>query len=288
MHCSKTLIPLIAAALIQAADFSGAAALEFTRRAVALGPRPSGSPAHAKLQAMIVSELKRSGAAVEEHAFVAKTPAGDVPMKNIIGKFGGSSRRLVVFSGHYETKRFEGMRFTGANDGGSSTGFLLEMARALQGRPHKDAVYLVFFDGEEAFGEWSDTDGLYGSRELARRWSRDGTIGLIRALINVDMIGDKDLGILQEFSSTPWLRQLVWRTAQEKGYGRYFLSTGADIADDHAPFLRLGVAAVDLIDFDYPPWHTAADTMDKLSAHSFQVVGDVLLALLGNLENQGQ
>jgi glutaminyl-peptide cyclotransferase len=288
MHSSKAL--LIAATLgvlahgVTARDFSGARALEFTRRAVAFGPRPPGSPAMRKLQAYIAAELKPRGCQVSEDAFTARTPEGPVAMKNIICKFPGTSGRAVVLTGHYDTKLMRGMTFVGADDGGSSAGFLLEMAETLQGRPHRDDIYLVWFDGEEAFGQWSATDSLYGSRHLAGQWRSDGTLGRVKALINVDMIGDASLGIMQEQNSSAWLRKLVWDTAYQLGYGKYFLDTGGATEDDHIPFLKLGVSALDLIDFDKDYWHTGRDTVDKLSAHSFDVVGNVLLRVIEKLE----
>jgi Zn-dependent M28 family amino/carboxypeptidase len=278
------LLTLLAAGAAMAADFSGASALDYTRRVVAFGPRPPGSPAIGKLQAYILAEARARGAEVEEDGFTAQTPAGSIAMKNLIARFPGTSGRTVVITGHYDTKRMTEIRFVGANDGGASTGFLLEMARALAGRKLTDSVWLVWFDGEEAFGEWSATDGIYGSRHLAARWARDGTLKRVKALINVDMIGDRDLGILQEWNSAAGLRKLVWQAAADLGFQRHFLNSAAAIEDDHIPFLRQGVQALDLIDFDYPPWHTAGDTMDKLSLNSFNVVGQVVLETLRRLE----
>ncbi len=292
MHGKKTVV-LVAAAWLApsgcaAEPFSGSSALSFTKQMVAFGPRPSGSPALKKTQDYILAQLKTCGCQIIRDPFTAQTPLGPVPMMNIIARFPGSSGRAVVISGHYETKKLPGVNFVGANDGGASAGFLLEMARALAGGQRKNDVYLVWFDGEESFGEWSNTDGVYGSRHLAQRWSDDGTLGRIKALINVDMIGDKNLGILQELNSSSALRRLVWQTAAQLGLGRFFLNLGGAVEDDHMPFLRRGVQAVDLIDFDYGPnnswWHTERDTIDKLSAESFQVVGTVLLEVLKRLE----
>jgi glutaminyl-peptide cyclotransferase len=281
---AKTLLTFLAALAALGADFSGASALEYTRRAVAFGPRPPGSPAIRQLQAYILAEARARGAAVEVDGFTAQTPAGSIAMKNLIARFPGSSGRAVVITGHYDTKLMPAIRFVGANDGGASAGFLLEMARALTGRKLTDSVWLVWFDGEEAFGEWSATDGIYGSRHLAARWARDGTLKRVKALINVDMIGDRDLGILQEWNSAPGLRKLVWQAAADLGFQRHFLNSAAAIEDDHIPFLRQGVQALNLIDFDYPPWHTAGDTMDKLSLNSFNVVGQVVVETLRRLE----
>src|SRR6202162_3502734 len=292
MYCTKAFLILLASVLpgptAWAADFSGSSALEFTRKAVAFGQRPPGSAANQKLQAYIESQLKTLHCQTSFDAFTAQTPAGAVAMRSIIAKFSGQSGRAIVITGHFDTKPMPGRVFVGANDGGSSTGFLLELARVLNSMPHADDICLVWFDGEEAYGEWSDTNGIYGSRHLAEKWSRDGTLGQIKALINVDMIGDKDLGILQEGNSSPALLKLVWQTAHDLGYGKYFLDSGFATEDDNLPFLRKGVNALDLIDFDYGPnndyWHTEKDTMDKLSAHSLEVVGNVLVAVLRKLQ----
>ncbi len=286
MHCSKALLILLASTA-GAADFSGASALEFTRQAVAFGPRPPGSAANHKLQAYIEAQLKKLRCQISFDAFTADTPAGPVAMRNIIARFPGTTSRAIVITGHFDTKPMPGRGFVGANDGGSSTGFLLELARVVNSMPHADDICLAWFDGEEAYGEWSDTNGIYGSRHLADKWSRDGTLARIKALINVDMIGDTDLGIMEEGNSTPSLMNLVWKTAHDLGYGKYFLDSGFATEDDHLPFLRKGVQAIDLIDFDYGPnnayWHTEKDTMDKLSARSFEVVGAVVSAVLRKL-----
>ncbi len=270
------------------AGFSGSSALEFTRRAVALGPRVPGSAAHKKLQAWIVSELRSRRCQVTEDSFTGKTPSGAVRMTNIIARFPGTSGSAIAVTGHYDTKALSGIRFVGANDGGSSTGFLLEMARVLQTRPLTHDVYLVWFDGEEAVGPWSETDGLYGSRHLAARWAADGTLSRIKALINVDMIGDRDLEILRVENASAPLTRLIRQAAADTGYSRYFPESPAAIEDDHVPFHRMGVSVVNLIDFDYGPgnsfWHTDKDTMDKLSAHSFEVVGEVVIETLRRLE----
>ncbi|HEY6391366.1 MAG TPA: M28 family peptidase [Bryobacteraceae bacterium] len=269
------------------ADFSGKSALEFTRRAVAFGPRPPASPPNLKLQAYIQSRLKLLRCQVSFDAFTANTPVGPVAMRNIIAKFPGASGRAVAVTGHFDTKSMPGTPFVGANDGGASTGLLLELARAVNSMPHANDIYLVWFDGEEAYGQWSDTNGAYGSRHLAEKWARNGTNARLLALINVDMIGDANLGIMQEGNSTVSLLHTVWQTAAELGYGKYFLNEGFATEDDHVPFLNKGVKALDLIDFDYGPnnqyWHTAEDTMDKISAHSLDVVGKVLVAVLRKL-----
>lgn len=279
------------AAVANAANFSGTSALQFTKRAVDFGPRPSGSAANQKLQAYILNELKLDGCTVSEDAFVAQTPRGAVPMKNIIAKFAGKSGRAIVITGHFDTKYYPGRNFVGANDGGSSTGFLLELGRVLAGQPRTDNIYLVFFDGEEAVREeWAGEDNLYGSRHLAERWRKDGTITRIKALINVDMIGDKNLDMKRDPNSSTTLNKLVWSTAAELGYQAYFVDQPLPMEDDHQPFLKLRVPAIDLIDFDYGLnnrfWHEDTDTMDKLSAQSLEIVGTVVVEVIHRLERQ--
>jgi len=271
-----------------AAGVSGASALEFTRRAVAFGPRPPGSAADTALQNYIIAELRKDGCEIIEDAFTAKTPQGMIAMKNIIAKFPGKgpAHKAIAITGHFDTKYFPGRKFVGASDGGSSTGLLLELARVLAHQPRIDDVYLAFFDGEEAFGEWSDTDSLYGSRHLAARWRQDGTLQRLKALINVDMIGDKNLNIPRETNGNAALNNLVWRTAADLGYKAFFTDQQIGEDDDHMPFVRAGVAAIDLIDIDYPPWHIDTDTMDKLSAQSMEIVGTVVYEVIQRLDHQ--
>jgi Zn-dependent M28 family amino/carboxypeptidase len=281
---------------IPSAGFQGAAALELTRHATSFGERTSGSEAIEHFRAWILEQLKPLGAQIKLDAFKGQTPTGPVPMVNIILKFPGSSGKAVVVTGHYDTKRIPMVHFVGANDAGSSTGFLIEFARAASAIQHSDDIYVVFFDGEEAVVNWSPTDSLYGSRHLAATWAADGTLSRIKALVNIDMIGDKKLNINDDDNSSQALREMVWKIADRLGDGKYFRHDPGGIEDDHQPFVDAGVNAIDIIDLEYGPrtpeapngayWHTAQDTMDKLSAHSFQVVGDVVLGLVKQLEQR--
>jgi glutaminyl-peptide cyclotransferase len=266
--------------------FSGADAFAFTRQAVALGPRPDGSAAIVKLRTLIKQQLGLRGCEIISDRFTAQTPDGPVPMENIIAKFPGKSGQAIAISGHYDTKKMD--NFVGANDGGSSTGVLLELAAALQGATRTDDVYLVFFDGEEALHEWTDTDSLYGSRHLAEKWTADGTNKRLKALINVDMTGDKNLRLIWDTNSAASVRKLVWDVADSLGYSSVFPRQGSSIADDHMPFINAGVRAVDLIDFDSQTtfWHTPQDTLDKLDPQSFDVIGAVVIKSIAELEQQ--
>lgn len=290
MHRAQVILILaasLASAAASAADFSGDSAFAFTRRAVEFGPRPSGSAEIKQLQAYILEQLKPCKCQVTEDNFTARTPKGEIAMKNIVAKFPGKAgSRPIAVTGHYDTKRFPGRKFVGASDGASSTGLLLELTRALAGEARTEDVYVVFFDGEEAVGDWSETDKLYGSRYLALKWREDGTLGKLKGVINVDMIGDKQLNIKREQNSTPALVQLVWRVAADLGYRTSFVQDDINIDDDHMPFLQLGAPAVDLIDFDYEPWHEDTDTLDKLSPQSLQIVGRVVHESVRRLEKQ--
>ena len=257
----------------------GARALEFTRAMVEMGPRILGSPGHAKAEAYLRSQLKGDG--LEEDAFTATTPAGPFPMRNYIAKFPGSKPGIIVLAGHYDTL-YGRNDFVGANDGASSTGLLLELARQLRGQKRDGySIWLVWLDGEEAVRQWTSNDSLYGSRHLAAKWAKDGTLRRVKAFLLADMVGDADLNIEHDASSTPWLEDVVYQAAGQLGYQAHFFARTLDMDDDHIPFAREGVPVADLIDFNYGRdnayWHTSQDTMDKLSAKSLEMVGSVML-----------
>jgi Zn-dependent M28 family amino/carboxypeptidase len=209
-------------------------------------------------------------------------------MRNFIVRFPGKKDGVIVLATHYETNYpLRNINFVGANDGGSTTGLLLAIADQLRAQTAAGrkldgyAVWLLFDDGEEAIQNWTDSDSTYGTKHLAAKWQRDGTLGRIKAFILADMIGDKDLDVMREDNSTGWLITLVGQAAHRFGYDRYFFQRDEPIQDDHLPFVARGVPSVDVIDLDYGPnnsyHHTAQDTMDKISAHSLTVDGDVFL-----------
>jgi glutaminyl-peptide cyclotransferase len=265
----------------QAPRFDGKRAYEHVRKIVDIGPRPAGSPGAEKTREYIVAELKALGLTVQEQAFEASTPIGPIRTVNlrttIPGTNGTNGTRLVI-GGHYDTKLFKEFEFVGASDGGSSTAFLIELARVLKDAKLAMPIELVFFDGEEAVIDWNvGNDNTYGSRHYVSEAQRDGTLKDIHAMILIDMVGDRDLRIMRDTNSTPWLTDIFWSSAKRLGH-RQFVDEAMDIQDDHIPFLQAGVPSVDIIDLDYPAWHTEHDTIDKVSAESLQVVGDVLLA----------
>jgi len=264
--------------------FDGAAALKHVERLVAIGPRVAGSPGGQRARDYIVGELKKlPGAQVQVKAFEADTPHGRLKMANVVAVLPGRRPDVIMLAGHYDTKLFKEFRFVGANDGGSSAALLLEMARRLAGAPRDYTYWLVWFDGEEAREVWTERDSLYGSRAMAAELAQARR--LPRAMVLVDMIGDRDLAIRRESHSAGWLTEIVWEAAARLGYGRHFLRDTLPVEDDHVPFLKVGVPATLLIDFDYPPWHTPDDTLDKISAQSLAVVGEVVLEALPSVEH---
>jgi len=266
--------------------FRGDKALEITRQFVAIGPRPVLSPGHAKAEAFLRAQFKNDK--LEEDTFTANTPIGPVPMRNFIVRFPGKKDGVIVLTSHYETNYpLRNIGFVGANDGGSTTGMLIEIANEIRGKVLDGySVWLVFFDGEEAIERWQGMDHTYGSRHLAAKWGADGTLKRIKALLLADMLGDKDLDVLKESQSTLWLSGLVLQAAKNTGHAKYFFAREGAEEDDHIPFLDRDVPAVDIIDVNYGPhtaelpdgWHhTAQDTMDKISAKSLTIAGDVFL-----------
>jgi Zn-dependent M28 family amino/carboxypeptidase len=266
--------------------FNGAKALEYTRQFVAIGPRWPTSPGHAKAEAFLRAKFPHDQ--LEEDAFTASTPIGSVSMLNFIVRFPGKKDGVIVLATHYETNYWlKNINYVGANDGGSTTGLLLAIADQLRAQTAHGkkldgySVWLLFDDGEEAIQSWTDSDSTYGTKHLAAKWARDGTLPRIKAFILADMIGDKDLDILHDTNSTDWLVALVRQAAKKFGYEHYFSKQEGDIQDDHLPFVKRGVPSIDIIDLDYGPHnsyhHTDKDTMDKISAHSLTIDGDVFM-----------
>jgi Zn-dependent M28 family amino/carboxypeptidase len=276
------------ALLLQAPSlqFDSNRAWEHLRQLVSIGPRPAGSPAIGQARAYIEAELKASGVAFTEQAWDDQTPAGPIHMVNVIATIPGASATRLVIAGHYDTKRFRQFRFVGANDGGSSAAFVVELARVLKARRNRLTIELLFLDGEEAVDEWQGTDHTYGSRHYVAEARRSGTLASLKALILVDMIADRDLRIRRDLNSTRWLSDIVWDAAKRVNQTGVFVSESTEIEDDHLPFVQAGVPSVDIIDLEYPAWHTAQDTLDAVSARSMQVVGDVLLASLPAIERR--
>jgi glutaminyl-peptide cyclotransferase len=264
--------------------FDGKRAFAHVAKQVSFGPRPSGSQAIVRTQDYIQSELKTYGCTVEIDSFGADTPVGRLSMKNILVKIPGEKPGIILLGTHYDTLLMD--NFVGADDAGSSTGVMLEMARLLCPQKGKYAVWIAFFDGEEAMKQWSDTDSRYGSRQMAARLANSGDIKKIRAFLLADIVGGRTPHFLRETSSTPALIDLVWNTAAKLGYSAIFLNDMTSAEDDHDSFLKRGVPSVDVIgDFvNNGYWHTPQDALDKISAKTLAIVGHVFLESVNQLQ----
>lgn len=271
----------------------GKRAISHIERLIGLGPRHVGTPGAEKARQMIFGALRDAGLEPVRHDFVALTPHPElarVELANITADIPGAGEKLVIVGGHFDGKLLPGVDFPGANDGGSSTGLLLELARCLKRDPPPCGVRLAFFDGEEAVVKWSDSDGMYGSKQMAAELKAKGEHTRIAAMVNVDMIGDKRLKLYRESQSTPWVFAALERAAARLGHAELFRGPRGAIEDDHVPFLRIGVPAANLIDLNFGPgwdqnsyWHTEKDTIDKLSPDSIAAVGAIVIEALPDL-----
>jgi Zn-dependent M28 family amino/carboxypeptidase len=266
--------------------FDGDRAMQYVKDIVKFGPRPLGSANHKKVEDYIIGRLK--GDDVENDTFTADTPEGKFPVHNIIAKYPGNKDGIIVIASHYDTNYpLRNTSYVGANDGGSSSALLLELANQLRGKTREGySVWLVWDDAEEAMRPDSEVpfldDSLYGIEHVAQKWQADGTLKKVKVFLLVDMIGDADLNIDRDGNSAPWVESVVEEAAKRLGYQSHFFGrTLPNVSDDHIPFVKRGVPSADLIDFDYGYndvfWHTTQDTVDKLSPKSLQIVGSVML-----------
>ena len=278
--------------------FDGDRSFQYVKDIVKFGSRPVGSANHKKVEDYISTHLK--GDAVEDDTFTADTPEGKFPVHNIIAKFPGTKDGIIIVASHYDTNYpLRNTSYVGANDGGSSSALLLELANQLRGKTRDGySVWLVWDDAEEAIkpdGSGGlpqempfDKDSLYGITHLAEKWQADGTLKKIKAFLLADMIGDADLNVERDKNSTPWLEDVVYESATRLGYQSHFFGRDNQVGDDHVPFMKRGVPSADLIDFDYGYndvfWHTTQDTVDKLSPKSLEIVGSVMLETIRILD----
>ena len=281
--CSASAGPALVQA--DAPAFDSGRAFEHVRQLVAIGPRPAGSAGAAQTRRYITTQL--SGLGPDGHrAVVCRADAARAPctMANVIARIPGARAERLILASHYDTKLFRDFRFVGANDGGSSTAMLLELARVLQARKNAFTIELVFFDGEESVIEWTGTDHTYGSRHYvddraARRLdpvgAGDGAVRHGRRPRPDHQARDRLHARGSPISSGP--RRSGWNEPA-------FLAEDFAVEDDHRPFLDAGIPAVDIIDLDYDAWHTRDDTLDQVSARSLQTVGDVFLDALPQIE----
>jgi len=272
--------------------FDSSKAWEHLRQMVAIGPRPSGSAAIKQTRAYIKAQLSGMGLKAEDQTFTGQTPNGPIEMVNLILRLPGRRTDRILFTGHYDTKLFTNEVFVGASDGASSGAFLIELARVLKDQPREFTYEFVWFDGEEAVVDWyhklpdGSTDNTYRSKHYVKAGKQANSLTSIKAMILIDMIGDRDLKIRREQLSTKWLKDAIWGAAKRVGHGNVFLDEETEVQDDHIPFLNAGVPSVDVIDLDYTAWHTPADNLSAVSARSLQVVGDVILAAIPDIEKR--
>jgi len=287
----STNAPPSAGAAPVVAAFNGERAMDHVRKQIDFGPRPPDSPQLIKTREYISGQLKSYGWNVSVDEFNATTPHGEKKMANITGEIAGETKTLILITSHYDTKYYKDMLFVGANDPATSVATLLEIGRVLGSVREKPKVTyrLVFFDGEEAFCEgWSecgseeDPDNTYGSRRYVSQLRERNELANTRAMILLDMMGYKNLELGRDPMSTRWLQDIIWQTGRELGHGKVFVDREEGVGgDDHEPFIREGVDAVDLIQLGtYPYWHKADDTIDKVSPQSMKIVGDTVLASL--------
>lgn len=279
------------AAEVQAsAKVSGERALEEVRRFVELGLKDSGTPGAEKAALYLRDRLRELGAEAEIQTFTDLTPIGEITFRNVLGRIPGAGETILLLGSHFDTKT--GIEnFEGANDSGSSTGLLLELARVLKANgPHPAEIRFAFFDGEECMVEYGPQDGFHGSRYLAKAMEADGSLSNVAAMILLDMVGDKDLTITIPRNCTPWLTALAFEAARAEGVRPHFQLYPYAMGDDHVEFFARGVPAIDLIDFQFGSapgkndyWHTAQDTMDKLSAESLGIVGRVTARMVAEI-----
>jgi glutaminyl-peptide cyclotransferase len=267
---------------------------------VQLGPRPSGSAAIEQNRVFIESELSAVGLSPQREAFTAQTAVGPIEMCNIYADLEGTRKDgekapLVILCTHFDTWRLDS-DFVGANDGGSSTAVMLELARALQASaPHALSYRFLFVDGEEETREWSSMagkDNTYGSRAHAERLLTSADYKRTQAALVIDLVGDKDLQFWRDQNSDPKLLKVFFDAARRQGLGQHVDGTRQAVKDDHLSFMAIGIISADLIDLDYGPnnsfWHTTADTLDNCSQASLNVTGTIVLAGLAELERQAR
>jgi glutaminyl-peptide cyclotransferase len=291
------LPPSIQAQKSSATHFNGQAAYTLTQQLLQVAPkRFNGSPGHLKAEEFIKQHFAPEAAKgdLETDTFTASTPLGFQTMRNYIVKYPGKKDGIIVLASHYETNYpLRDIEFYGANDGAATTALLIEIGTILRAHPPEGySIWLVFDDGEEAVKEWSANNGkdnLYGTRHLAAKWSNDGTLGKIKAFLVADMIADKDLNIDYVENSTPWLLDMLKVAAKNTGHSANIFKYREDEEDDHLPFAQRGVPVLDVIDAHYGPstdatpdgyHHTAEDTLDKISAKSLQISGDIFLEMI--------
>ena len=256
-------------------------------RSVGFVPRHSGSEAIVRYGNWIAETARESSFPVTEQRFTQRTPGGEIPFRNIVVTVPGKSSSWVLVGAHYDAKKFLTVRdFQAANDGASGVAALLGMIHALRQYGEKPPVTIrfVFFDGEECLFSYSPGDGLHGSRKAAQLWADNGDLKKCKGMILLDMVGDKELNFTLPRNTSEVFRKAFTETVRNHFRDLPYRMLPYDILDDHVPFLEKKIPVIDLIDFEYGPnnsyWHTAADTLDKISPHSIALAADLAFGLI--------
>ncbi|MDD4017550.1 MAG: M28 family metallopeptidase [Kiritimatiellae bacterium] len=252
-------------------------------------PRDAGTPGAESAARWITGRLKERGLAARIDTFTDPTPRGPKQFHNVLAEIPGEGDEWVILMSHFDTMSGIGGGFQGANDSGSSTGLLIELAAALQATgPHRHNILCAFMDGEECMVAYGARDGFHGSKHLARQQKQTGA--KISAVILMDMVGDRDLKLTVPRNSTGALRLLALEAAEATGDRSKIGLFDGLIYDDHQAFLELGYPAVNLIDFEFGSrpgrndyWHTPEDTFDKICVDSLLVTGRIVMEMLNRL-----
>jgi len=281
-------------AVFDPSQLDGQAAMQQVTDLLDLGLRDSGTEGLRRAAEFIQDRLQQVGVDAALDAFTEETSRGDIEFINVMGRLPGRGKGIIILGSHYDTKIGMPEGFEGANDSGSSSGLLIELARVMAEGPVVDPeIWFVFFDGEECWRRYGKLDGLHGSKYLAEKLVKDGREKEVQAVIILDMIGDRDLNVTIPRNSTPELIGRVFEAAKEQGGRSKFSLFGIEVGDDHMPFMEVGIPAIDLIDFHFGSspgrnnyWHTGEDTRDKISVESLDIVGRVTISTVNSLIRQ--
>ncbi len=271
--------------------FDPETAMALTTAAAAQMPRHSGTPGAAQQAEFIAAKAREFGARATVETFEDITPEGKITFRNVVVKIDGKSDRYLIVGCHYDAKKLLTVpSFPAANDGASGVGVLLAMIKSIAASPQKPyySLRFVFFDGEECLYQYGENDGLHGSRHYADKIKMTDEIKRCRAMILLDMVGDRDLLITPPADSDPYLAELCRQSAEATGHGKKLLLSGQGMLDDHVPFQKAGIPVINLIDFNYGAnnafWHTAEDSMDKISAESLKATGEIVMRMVYHIK----
>lgn len=276
-------------------EFDEQNAMRLLTKLVSFGPRSAGTAANLRQAKFIADTAREYGAVTKSIKFKRSTTEGTLDFVNIEAVIPGKREAFIIIGSHFDTKKMpEGIKFEGANDGASSTAVLLEMIRTIKksGVRPEYTLKFVFFDGEECFNEYSPGDGLFGSRQYAGQMGTRSLALKCRAVIILDMVGDKDLTITLPADSDKRLSEMLFEAASRIGSRQYFDYLPGGLIDDHTPFKELGIPVIDIIDFEFGPgnsfWHSSEDNIANISAKSLKITAQTTLNMLfrGNFEKK--